>query len=82
MNIVVLDGFTLNPGDLSWEPLARLGNLDVYDRTDEHEFFNRASDADVLLINKISLDKNRCMHAIRQQNETHFIRFMKSTMCL
>ena len=61
MNIVVLDGFTLNPGDLSWKPLARLGNLDVYDRTDEHEFFNRASDADVLLINKVSLDKNRIL---------------------
>ena len=46
MKIVVLDGFTLNAGDLSWEPLGRLGNLFVYDRTEGDEFLNRASDAD------------------------------------
>lgn len=33
MKIVVLDGYTLNPGDLSWERLEELGELDLYDRT-------------------------------------------------
>ena len=59
MKIVVLDGFTLNPGDLSWDPLAKLGDFAVYDRTDDHEFLKRASAADILLTNKILLDKNR-----------------------
>lgn len=59
MKIVVLDGFALNPGDLSWEPLGRLGDLVVYDRTEEHEFLSRALDADILLTNKILLDKKR-----------------------
>lgn len=55
MNIVVLDGYTENPGDLSWEPLRALGNLTVYDRsslTDEQEAIDRIGDAEVVLTNK------------------------------
>ncbi|WP_019534466.1 D-2-hydroxyacid dehydrogenase [Paenibacillus ginsengihumi] len=55
MNIVVLDGFALNPGDLSWEPLEKLGKLTVYDRTPEETIAERAGEAEVLLTNKTPL---------------------------
>ena len=53
MNIVVLDGFTANPGDLSWEELKTLGNVTVYDRTCPSETVARAAEADVVLTNKV-----------------------------
>ena len=53
MNIVVLDGFTANPGDLSWEELKALGNVTVYDRTCPSETVARAAEADVVLTNKV-----------------------------
>ena len=53
MNIVVLDGFTANPGDLSWEELKTLGNVTVYDRTSPSETVARAAEADVVLTNKV-----------------------------
>lgn len=55
MKIVVLDGYTENPGDLSWDPLRTLGELTVYDRsslTDEQEAIDRIGDAEVVLTNK------------------------------
>lgn len=53
--IVVLDGFTLNPGDLSWDALSQLGECKVYDRTSSDELLGRAVDADVVLTNKCPL---------------------------
>nr|WP_319776339.1 D-2-hydroxyacid dehydrogenase [uncultured Sphaerochaeta sp.] len=50
--IVVLDGFTLNPGDMSWEAFEDLGQLCVYERTDEDYIVERAQDATYLLTNK------------------------------
>lgn len=55
MNIVVLDGYTLNPGDLSWDALARLGELQVYERSTPEEIIDRAKDAEVVLTNKTVL---------------------------
>ena len=55
MNIVVLDGFTLNPGDLDWAELQSLGPCAIYDRTLPAELPGRAADADVLLTNKTEL---------------------------
>jgi glycerate dehydrogenase len=55
MRIVVLDGYTLNPGDNPWDELAKLGELAVYDRTPSELILARASDADVLLVNKVPL---------------------------
>ena len=55
MKIVVLDGYTENPGDLSWEELGCLGQLTVYDRTsltDEQEAIARIGDADIVFTNK------------------------------
>ena len=56
MKIVVLDGFTLNPGDLSWEEITKLGDLTVYDRTLPEEIVKRAEGAEVLLTNKTVID--------------------------
>jgi len=55
MKIVILDGYTANPGDLSWEQLKKLGELTVYDRTKAHETVARAADADIILTNKVVL---------------------------
>ena len=53
MRIVILDGYSANPGDLSWEGLEQLGTLTVYDRTSPSETVARAADADVVLTNKV-----------------------------
>lgn len=55
MNIVVLDGYAANPGDLSWEPLKALGNLTVYPRTAAEDVVERAKDAELLLTNKCNI---------------------------
>ena len=52
MKIVVLDGYCLNPGDLSWEDMNSLGDLQVYDRTSPSELLERAEGAEVLITNK------------------------------
>lgn len=52
MNILVLDGYCLNPGDLSWDGMKELGNLAVYDRTLPSELIDRANGAEVLITNK------------------------------
>ena len=52
MNIVVLDGHALNPGDLDWGPLNQLGNVDVYDRCSRSQVVARSLEADILLTNK------------------------------
>lgn len=57
MNIVILDGGTTNPGDVSWEPLAALGNLTVYDRTSPGEIVPRSMEADALIVNRVALTR-------------------------
>lgn len=52
MKIVVLDGYALNPGDLSWEVLDQFGSVTVYDRTPEDLTAQRIGDADIILLNK------------------------------
>ncbi|MEP7252610.1 MAG: D-2-hydroxyacid dehydrogenase [Ginsengibacter sp.] len=52
MKIVVLDGYTLNPGDLSWTTLEQLGDLKVYDRTNQNEVVERLQDAEIVFTNK------------------------------
>ncbi len=61
MKIVVLDGFTENPGDLSWDALAELGELSVYDRTSYKEadiIAERIGDAEIVVINKTPLSRS------------------------
>ena len=55
MKIVVLDGHTLNPGDLSWDQLEALGDCTVHDRTDSDQTLTRAAGAEILLTNKTVL---------------------------
>ncbi|MDE6803253.1 MAG: D-2-hydroxyacid dehydrogenase, partial [Muribaculaceae bacterium] len=55
MRIVVLDGYGMNPGDMSWKPLEELGEVTVYDRTPACEVMERAAGAEVLLTNKTVL---------------------------
>lgn len=57
MKIVVLDGYTLNPGDLSWAGLESIGDLIVYDRTESKDIVLRSSDADIIFTNKTPLDR-------------------------
>jgi len=55
MNIVILDAYTLNPGDLSWDVLNKLGNCEIYDRTPPDKVVQRAANADIILTNKAIL---------------------------
>lgn len=57
MKIVVLDGFTLNPGDLDWSALQSLGDCTLYNRSRPEEILHRAMDADIILTNKAVLSK-------------------------
>ena len=57
MKIVILDAYTLNPGDLSWEEFEKLGDLQVYDRTSREEILERCKDAEIILDNKVVLDE-------------------------
>lgn len=57
MKIVVLDGYTLNPGDLSWAPLEAMGSVTVYDRTPEDKTIERIGDAEIVLTNKVRITR-------------------------
>ena len=59
MRIVILDGYTANPGDLSWKELEEMGQVTVYDRTRPSETVHRAADADIVLTNKVVLDREK-----------------------
>jgi len=65
MKIVILDGFTSNPGDLSWEALLPLSELTVYDRTTAEETLDRAQGAEILITNKVRLCEEK-MKALPQ----------------
>lgn len=56
MKIVVLDGYGLNPGDLSWDDLKTLGDVTIYERTSVEDVLERSKDADILLTNKVVID--------------------------
>lgn len=57
MNIVVLDGHTLNPGDLSWDELGKLGSVTVYERTPAGLIQERIGNAEIVLTNKTQLTR-------------------------
>jgi glycerate dehydrogenase len=56
MEIAVLDGYTENPGDLTWDSLKALGTLRVYDRTPADKIIERIGKADAVIVNKVPLD--------------------------
>ncbi|CAG5071501.1 Hydroxypyruvate reductase [Dyadobacter sp. CECT 9623] len=55
MKIVILDGYTLNPGDLDWAPIKMLGEVEIYDRSKPEEIVERAAGAEVVFVNKVVL---------------------------
>src|SRR5262245_25908964 len=57
MKIVVLDGYTLNPGDLSWDELKSIAPCEIHDRTSPAELLARAAGAEILLTNKTPLTR-------------------------
>lgn len=69
MKIVVLDGYTLNPGDITWEELEKLGELKVYDRSGEEQIIERVGDAEVVFTNKTPLSKG----ALKKMTHLKFI---------
>lgn len=58
MKIVVLDGYTLNPGDLSWDGFKEIGDLTVYERTPDNKIIERVKDAEIVITNKTLLGEN------------------------
>jgi glycerate dehydrogenase len=69
MKIVVLDGYALNPGDLSWDGLRAIGELQVLERTANDQIVARASDAEIVLTNKTQLSAQ----ILRQLKKTRYI---------
>ncbi|MBA2858166.1 glycerate dehydrogenase [Methanococcus maripaludis] len=57
MKIIVLDGYAMNSGDLSWEDLKKLGEVSIYDRTLESEVVERISDSEIVITNKVIIGK-------------------------
>jgi glycerate dehydrogenase len=62
MRIVVLDGYTVNPGDLDWKPLEALGKLTVHDRTPIGEVIARSQGAEIILTNKTIVSQHAIAH--------------------
>jgi glycerate dehydrogenase len=58
LSIVVLDGYTANPGDISWAPIEAIGRCTIHGRTDDRDIVPRARDADVVLTNKTVLSRD------------------------
>lgn len=55
MNVVILDGYTVNPGDLDWQPIQELGQVTIYDRTRDAEIIGRSEEADIIVVNKVRI---------------------------
>ena len=62
MKIVILDGYSANPGDLSWKGLEEMGELTVYERTKASETVARAADAEMILTNKVIINREVMEH--------------------
>ncbi len=57
MEIVVLDAYSFNPGDIDWEPIARYGHLTIYDYTEQEQVTGRLKDADIAFTNRTRLSE-------------------------
>ncbi len=57
MKLVILDGYTLNPSDLSWEGFSEFAQIELYDRMEQKDVLQAISDADYILVNKIKIGK-------------------------
>lgn len=57
MRIVLLDGHTTNPGDISWDPIKAIGDVEIFDQTTQDELASRVEDAQIVISNKILWDE-------------------------
>ena len=57
MKIAILDGYTVNPGDINWGPVSSLGECTIYDRTTAEEVYQRSKGADVIITSKVVIDR-------------------------
>ena len=55
MNIVILDAYSVNPGDIDWTPIGRFGTLTAYDHTPPEQIANRLQNADTVFTNRVRL---------------------------
>lgn len=62
MKIVILDAYTVNPGDLTWHPLDEIADLVIYDRTQPEQVVERCKGAEIVLTNKVILDAEVLNH--------------------
>ena len=69
MKICILDGYSLNPGDLDWSPVERLGDVPLFDRTPADKIVERAADAAIVLTNKVPFSAD----TLRQLPRLRFI---------
>ena len=69
MKICILDGYSLNPGDLDWSPVERLGDVTLFDRTPADKIVERSADADIVLTNKVPFSAD----TLRQLPRLRFI---------
>lgn len=69
MKICILDGYSLNPGDLDWSPVERLGDVTLFDRTSADKIVERAADTDIVLTNKVPFSAD----TLRQLPRLRFI---------
>lgn len=69
MKICILDGYSLNPGDLDWSPVERLGDVTLFDRTPADKIVERAADTDIVLTNKVPFSAD----TLRQLPRLRFI---------
>ena len=69
MKICILDGYSLNPGDLDWSPVERLGDVTLFDRTPADKIVERAADADIVLTDKVPFSAD----TLRQLPRLRFI---------
>ena len=69
MKICILDGYSLNQGDLDWSPVERLGDVTLFDRTPADKIVERAADADIVLTNKVPFSAD----TLRQLPRLRFI---------
>jgi len=63
MNIVILDDYALNPGDLNWDELKGIGNITTYDRTTDEQVNERIKDCEILLVDKVNIRKEHIENA-------------------
>ena len=82
LKAVILDGYTENPGDLSWDPIGNLTDLTVYDRTPEELVIERAKDAEILIVNKVKLTEEIITRATTNETTIILIYAIKTAFIL